>query len=60
MIDCTFTEAEIRTFKELFAKFCRKAIKEGRCSWEDTCEFCDINKACEEIFDSFPEVTEDE
>lgn len=45
--------SEIEQFKTLFSKFCRGEINAGRCE-EDTCEWCPINKAYDEIFDSLP------
>lgn len=45
---------EIEQFKNLFSKFCQGEINAGRCGG-DTCEWCPINKAYEEIFDSLEE-----
>lgn len=42
---------DVEQFKTLFSKFCRGEINAGRCEG-DTCEWCPINKAYDEIFDS--------
>lgn len=54
------TEEEILQFKNLFSKFCRGEVNANRCM-ADTCEWCPINKAYEEIFDSLePEEFDDD
>ncbi len=45
------SNSEIEQFKSLFAKFCRGEINAGRC--KEGCEWCQINKAYDEIFNSF-------
>lgn len=45
------SSAEIMQFKTLFSKFCRGEVNAGRCE-ADTCEWCPVNKAYDEIFDS--------
>lgn len=47
------SKSEIKKFKTLFSKFCRGEVNAGRCE-QDTCEWCPINRAYNEIFDSLP------
>ena len=42
------TNDEMRAFKTLFWKYCRHEINLGHCT-EDTCEWCPIQKAYEEV-----------
>lgn len=42
---------EIQQFKSLFSKFCRGEVNANRC-YADTCEWCPINNAYNEIFGS--------
>lgn len=45
------TEAEAQQFRALFSKYCRGEMNANRCE-ADSCEWCPVNKAYEEIFDS--------
>lgn len=42
------TNDEMRAFKTLFGKYCRNEINLGHCTG-DTCEWCPIQKAYEEV-----------
>lgn len=42
------TNNEMRAFKTLFGKYCRNEINLGHCTG-DTCEWCPIQKAYEEV-----------
>ena len=53
------TKEEKSTFKELFGKYCRQEVDKGHCE-ADTCEWCPINKAYNEIFDDFNDEEEQE
>lgn len=53
------TEQEKQTFKELFSKYCRQEMNKGHCTG-DTCEWCPINKAYDEIFYLFADDEEEE
>ena len=43
------TKEDIQEFKLLFSKYCRQEINQGKCE-ADTCSFCPVNKAYDEIF----------
>ena len=45
-----FSEADIKSFQDLFAKYCLREIANKSCA-EDTCEFCTINESWHRIFD---------
>lgn len=53
------TAEEKATFKMLFSKYCRQEVNKGHCTG-DTCEWCPINKAYDEIFYLFNDEDEDE
>ena len=53
------TAEEKSTFKELFGKYCRQEVNKGHCE-ADTCEWCPINKAYDEIFYEFEDDEEEE
>lgn len=53
------TPEEKAKFKELFSKYCRQEINKGHCIG-DTCEWCPINKAYDEIFYLFNDDEEEE
>lgn len=42
------TNDEMRAFKTMFGKYCRDQVNKGNCTG-DTCEFCPIQEAYEEI-----------
>lgn len=42
------TNTEMKEFKEMFSKYCKDQINKGNCTG-DTCEFCPIGVAYEEI-----------
>lgn len=52
------TEQDMKTFKELFGKYCHQEVKNGHCE-PDGCEFCPVNKAYEEIFERFVDSEDD-
>lgn len=55
------TEEEKQSFNKLFSKYCRQEVALGHCE-PDSCEFCPVNKASEDIFKPFAddETGEDE
>lgn len=53
------TNEEKQTFKELFSKYCRQEMNKGHCTG-DTCEWCPINKAYDEIFYLFADDEDEE
>lgn len=52
------TEQEMKTFKELFSKYCRQEINKGHCE-AGSCDICSVNNAYEEIFDRFADTEDD-
>ena len=53
------TKYEMQRFRELFNKFCRGEINNGKCEASDVCECCSVNQAYNEIFNN-PENEMDE
>ncbi len=49
---------EMQTFRVLFIKYCRQEINKGHCE-ADSCEFCPVNNAYDEIFNRFADDEED-
>ena len=45
------TKTEIANLKSLISTFCRNEINNNRCT-ADTCEFCPMNAAYEQVQDS--------
>ena len=45
------TPDDISQFRALFSKYCRGEINANHCE-ADSCEYCPVNRAYEEIFDS--------
>lgn len=53
------TPDDISQFRALFSKYCRGEINANRCE-ADSCEYCPVNRAYEEIFDSLEDNDEED
>ena len=53
------TPEDISQFRSLFSKYCRGEINANRCE-ADGCEYCPVNRAYEEIFDSLEDNDEED
>ena len=53
------TPEDISRFRALFYKYCRGEINANRCE-ADSCEYCPVNQAYEEIFDSLEDNDEED
>lgn len=54
-----FSVEDISQFKNLFSKYCRQEINNGICDEYD-CDYCYINKAYMEIFDTLSDDAEED